>query len=196
MDRTYRILIPIFLLMIFLPASVESQQRKSLVQRRLMADMRELKNKLNQLNQTVKRLEKLVAQLRRRNQKNRKRILTLERELDRTNYPDRATNQRTNPEPRRTSQSATNEPRQQKTNPGGEWIESPDHPYTIRRNPLDHKVIYVTTDDTTLTKLAHRYYRDASYWRAIYQFNRDKLPSPDVIPPGLNLVLPPIANIQ
>lgn len=178
---------------------VRSQDRSSMVRDRLMADMRELKDQLTQLNETVNRLQNTISDLRRENQKNKNRILELERRLDRmgedaeTNA-DRNSNNNSRgsaqPEPTSSDQ------RSRATESDDEWVQAPNQSYEIRREPLDHKVIYVTTDDTTLTELAHKYYRDASFWRVIYELNRDKLPSPDVVPPGVNLVLPPVQNIE
>jgi len=76
------------------------------------------------------------------------------------------------------------------------WVPSPNVDYQIRREPLDREVNFVTTDDTILTELAHKYYRDSSYWRRIYEVNEDKLPSPDVVPPDISLRLPPVDELQ
>ncbi len=42
----------------------------------------------------------------------------------------------------------------------------------------------------TLSHIAQRDYGDPSRWRSIYAANRDKLSSPGLIDPGLELVLP------
>lgn len=180
-----------------LPAEAQ-QQKRNMVRQRLMADMRELKNQLSQLNRTVNQLQNTISQLKRENQSLKNRVLKLERRLDRRPRPRRQDTERTrderNQQRRNQQQSTVREP--SADNSGDEWVTVPGHPYEIRRTPLDHRVIYITTDDTTLTKLAHKYYRDASYWKTIYEVNRDKLPSPDVVPPGVTLILPPLKNLN
>jgi nucleoid-associated protein YgaU len=42
----------------------------------------------------------------------------------------------------------------------------------------------------TLSHIAQRCYGDPSRWHSIYKANRDELSSPDLIDPGLELVIP------
>jgi nucleoid-associated protein YgaU len=53
--------------------------------------------------------------------------------------------------------------------------------------PRTHKIV----DGDTLEALARRYLGDASRWTEIYEANRHVLPSPDLLPIGAELKLPP-----
>lgn len=180
----------------FTPA--QSQDRNNMVRERMMADMRELKDQLTQLNKTVNQLQNTISDLRRENQRNKNRIIELEQRLEHLSKSSEDRTDRREDEPKtQTANKTRSTPNDRSAaKDDDEWVQAPNQSYEIRREPLDHKVIYVTTDDTTLTELAHKYYRDASFWRVIYELNRDKLPSPDVVPPGVNLVLPPVQNIE
>lgn len=180
----------------FTPA--QSQDRNNMVRERMMADMRELKDQLTQLNKTVNQLQNTISDLRRENQRNKNRIIELEQRLEHLSKSseDRTDRREDDPKTQTANKTRSTPNDRSAAKDDDEWVQAPNQSYEIRREPLDHKVIYVTTDDTTLTELAHKYYRDASFWRVIYELNRDKLPSPDVVPPGVNLVLPPVQNIE
>jgi nucleoid-associated protein YgaU len=49
---------------------------------------------------------------------------------------------------------------------------------------------YVVVPGDSLSKIAKRYYGDASQWRRIYEANRDQLSNPDLIHPGQRLKIP------
>jgi len=86
----------------------------------------------------------------------------------------------------------------QKTKPDlhGEWIMDNDRPYPIRREPLDQEVTYTTGPNDTLSKIAHQYYHDSELWMRLYLVNENRLNSPDNLPPGTILRLPPINRIK
>lgn len=56
--------------------------------------------------------------------------------------------------------------------------------------PAAGRATYVVERGDTLTSIAREVLRDASRWREIYELNRDKLASPDVVPAGTELRLP------
>ncbi|HMQ16595.1 MAG TPA: LysM domain-containing protein, partial [Phycisphaerae bacterium] len=49
---------------------------------------------------------------------------------------------------------------------------------------------YVVGEGETLTQIARNALKDGGRWREIYELNRDKLSSPDVLIPGMVLRLP------
>jgi nucleoid-associated protein YgaU len=49
---------------------------------------------------------------------------------------------------------------------------------------------YVVKSGDTLSKIAKREYGDASEWKKIHEANRAKIPNPDLIHPGDELVIP------
>lgn len=51
-------------------------------------------------------------------------------------------------------------------------------------------VVHTVQPGDTLSKIARTYYGDASQYTRIFEANRDKLSSPDVIRPGQKLVIP------
>ncbi len=51
---------------------------------------------------------------------------------------------------------------------------------------------HIVTDGETLPMIAQRYYRDITLWTVIYQANQDRLKSPELLPIGTELVIPPI----
>jgi len=53
--------------------------------------------------------------------------------------------------------------------------------------PLRH----VVADGETLPLIAQHYYRDITLWPLIYQANQDRLSSPELLPVGTELVIPP-----
>lgn len=78
----------------------------------------------------------------------------------------------------------------------GEWIVDDSRPYPIRREPLDEQVTFTTGPNDTLSKIAHQYYHDAELWFRLFLVNEDRLDSPDNLPPGTTLQLPPIDRIK
>lgn len=184
-------------LLLVVPLFVGAQEtsRRQLIQDRLLSDISSINDQLSRLNRTVNRLEDEISQLKNVNQRQRNRINELEktvaslRDGSTTSQASRGTGERRED----TTVSGNDSP---STSSPSMWEPHPNVPYEIRREPLNYELIYITTDDTTLTKLAHRYYRDASYWRNIYRVNEDKLPSPDVVPPGVRLRLPPIEEFN
>ena len=55
---------------------------------------------------------------------------------------------------------------------------------------MSEPVWHVVTDGDSLPKIAQRYLRDANRAREIYDMNRDKLDSPDLLPIGAELRIP------
>ena len=50
---------------------------------------------------------------------------------------------------------------------------------------------YTVKKGDTLSKIAKEFYGSASKWHAIHEANRDAIPNPDLIHPGLQLTIPP-----
>ncbi len=59
--------------------------------------------------------------------------------------------------------------------------------------PTGDQVHHAQPGDT-LSGIAQKYYGDRNYWRTIYQANRDKMDSPDVVRTGVRLVIPKRAD--
>ncbi|MGQ9604998.1 MAG: LysM peptidoglycan-binding domain-containing protein [Thermogutta sp.] len=55
------------------------------------------------------------------------------------------------------------------------------------RTPAAHRV----QDGDTLPSLAERYLGDGSLWPILYEMNRDRIPSPDLLPLGVSLIVDP-----
>lgn len=55
---------------------------------------------------------------------------------------------------------------------------------------------YVVAEGDTLTKIATNVLKDAKRWPEIYELNRDRLESPDVVPEGIELRMPPLASVK
>jgi nucleoid-associated protein YgaU len=49
---------------------------------------------------------------------------------------------------------------------------------------------YTVVAGDSLSKIAKRYYGDASQWRRIHEANRDQITNPDLIHPGQRLKIP------
>lgn len=197
MERnSFGILGYVFVLLI-LPFSLTAQEnsRQQLIQDRLLSDISNINDQLSRLNRTVNRLENQVSQLKNENQNQRNRINELEQTVEelRDNSSGGSSGESDSGDSRLKTVSGSED--RSESSPSL-WEPLPNVPYQIRRDPLEEELIYITTDDTTLTKLAHIYYRDSSFWRQIYQVNKDKLPSPDIVPPKVRLRLPPIAELK
>jgi LysM repeat protein len=50
---------------------------------------------------------------------------------------------------------------------------------------------HIVADGETLPEIAQRYYRDSTLWTFIYRANQERLPSPELLPIGTELVIPP-----
>lgn len=62
----------------------------------------------------------------------------------------------------------------------------------------DHSKVHVVVQGETLAGIAAKEYGDCAAWRVIADFaeNRNKIPNPRRLPPGLELRLPPIEDSQ
>lgn len=49
---------------------------------------------------------------------------------------------------------------------------------------------YTVVSGDSLSKIAKRFYGDASQWKRIHAANVDKVPNPDLIHPGQELIIP------
>lgn len=49
---------------------------------------------------------------------------------------------------------------------------------------------YTVVKGDSLSKIAKRFYGDASQWKRIYEANRDRIKNPDLIQPGWTLSIP------
>lgn len=203
MERySYRFL-GLLLVLLVLPLSLRAQDtsRKELIQDRLLSDISSINDQLSQLNRTVNQLEDRISELRNTNQQQRNRINQLEETVETlrngsstvSTSDEESVSDEESAERQDTTVSGNDSPAESTPSM---WESHPQVSYEIRREPLNYELIYITTDDTTLTKLAHRYYRDAGLWRNIYRMNEEKLPSPDVVPPEVRLQLPPIDELE
>jgi nucleoid-associated protein YgaU len=50
---------------------------------------------------------------------------------------------------------------------------------------------YTVVAGDSLSKIAKKYYGDATQWRRIFEANRDQIENPDLIQPGWKLAIPP-----
>lgn len=57
--------------------------------------------------------------------------------------------------------------------------------------PAPESERYTVASGDSLSKIAKKYYGDASQWRRIFEANRDQIEDPDLIQPGWKLVIPP-----
>ncbi len=162
-----------------------------------MSDIREVRKQLSQLTETVDQLQSEVDRLNTDNERQKARIKMLEQLVNRLRETGKSPNihkPESSDKPQK-SQEKTKSSREE-TSQDTVWTSSSDFDYKIRKSPLDKETTYVTTYGTTLTKLAHRYYRDASFWKEIYRINRDKLPAPNEVPEGVRLRLPPVDKLR
>lgn len=58
-------------------------------------------------------------------------------------------------------------------------------------SPKPQSEHYTVAKGDSLSKIAKKYYGDASQWRRIFEANRDQIEDPDLIQPGWQLVIPP-----
>jgi 5'-nucleotidase/UDP-sugar diphosphatase len=49
---------------------------------------------------------------------------------------------------------------------------------------------YVTQKGDTLSKIAQKFYKDASKWKKIWEANKARIPNPDKLPVGTKLIIP------
>jgi len=59
------------------------------------------------------------------------------------------------------------------------------------RSSREIPAVHDVRDGDTLPSLAARYLGDASLWPILYEINRDRIPSPDLLPLGLTLIVDP-----
>lgn len=59
----------------------------------------------------------------------------------------------------------------------------------LAQSPLARR--HVVADGETLPEIAQRYYRDSTLWTFIYRANQERLPSPELLPIGIELLIPP-----
>lgn len=50
---------------------------------------------------------------------------------------------------------------------------------------------HIVADGETLPEIAQRYYSDSTLWTFIYRANQERLPSPELLPIGMKLMIPP-----
>lgn len=50
---------------------------------------------------------------------------------------------------------------------------------------------YVVRSDDTLSTIAKKFYGKSAAWQKIYNANRDKIPSPERLKPGITITIPP-----
>lgn len=174
--------------------SQENSKEQDVIYQRLLSDMRSLRQQISQINSTVNNLQQTVSRLENKTQRQKNRINELEEKLETKKSSGESTSTQDSVESN--SKQASSPQKRTKSDEKSVWVDHPNHDYKIRRTPLDHETTFTTTDDTTLTELAHRYYRNSSYWRQIYEINKDKLPSPGVVPPKLELRLPPLSDLR
>ncbi len=58
-------------------------------------------------------------------------------------------------------------------------------------SPSGATAVHKVEDGDTLPALAARYLGDASFWPILYEINRDRIPSPDLLPLGSTLIVDP-----
>ena len=68
----------------------------------------------------------------------------------------------------------------------------PPKPRADRDQPPAGRATYVVERGDTLTKIARDVLNDATRWREIFDLNRDKLESADILQVGMELRLPPL----
>lgn len=56
---------------------------------------------------------------------------------------------------------------------------------------MDQSTNYIVENGDSLSKIAKRFYGNASAWKSIFEANRDQLVDPDQIKPGQILKIPP-----
>ena len=62
---------------------------------------------------------------------------------------------------------------------------------SVRPSSGETPVLHRVQDGDTLPSLAARYLGDASLWPVLYEINRDRIPSPDLLPLGVSLIVDP-----
>jgi nucleoid-associated protein YgaU len=60
----------------------------------------------------------------------------------------------------------------------------------IRAREESKTMKYVVKSGDTLSKIARELYGDANRWREIYEANKERIESPNVIRPGWELIIP------
>ena len=57
-------------------------------------------------------------------------------------------------------------------------------------------ITYVVQAGDSLSAIAKKFYGDANRWTEIWEANKDKVPDPNLISPGLELRIPGLAGAQ
>ena len=60
-------------------------------------------------------------------------------------------------------------------------------------NVPPREIIHKVVSSDNLVELSKKYYGDGTKWRSIHEANKDKIPNPDVLYTGLELLIPEIA---
>ncbi len=76
------------------------------------------------------------------------------------------------------------------------WEYGPDRAYPILARPLDQELAKRITEDDSLSRLAHQFYRNAAYWEPLYDYNRELIPDVKSLPGGREIKLPPISQLH
>ncbi len=151
---------------------------------------RELKEKIKTKNRKITRLRRINRELNRINMELEKELVKLqEKQLAET----AAVSAKNDSAADTVSQAKKNTPTRGENN--SKWIKD-GRPYPVRREPLDHEKEYRTRHVDTLSRLAHQYYGDGSYWYKLYKANEDRLADPNSLPSGTKLRLPPFEELK
>ncbi|MFB6355396.1 MAG: LysM peptidoglycan-binding domain-containing protein, partial [bacterium] len=180
-------------------ADTDLPSNKSMVEQRLRADIQELREENKKLRRTIRRLrnnrnsstssgrETSEASVDQQRLKQYRKVL---RKIHRliSSMPGIDVKKTSN----KSSKSTQKKVRNPDDSSGGEWVQEEGRPYPIRKEPLQEETTYVTDGDDTLSKISHQFYHDADLWLRVYLVNESRLPSPDTLPPGTRLRLPPL----
>lgn len=207
-------IITLLLLTLSFPAIAQNNNgapdQNNMIKQRLRSDIEDLKNENETLKERIEQFESQQKQsasnsvldqgeLRKENQRLRKLLQRYRKAIhqlvETMRQADSALKQ--SETTTNTGEEVTHET-QEKQDPevDEKWIQDENRPYPIRREPLQKEITYTTGPNDTLSKLAHQYYHDAELWIRIYLVNEDRLDSPDNLPPGTKLRLPPIDRIR
>lgn len=61
---------------------------------------------------------------------------------------------------------------------------------TSTRSSSEDRVTHTVQEDETLSSIAKQYYGSAGYYKMIYEANRERIPNPNFVRPGVRLVIP------
>ena len=79
---------------------------------------------------------------------------------------------------------------------GSQFIEvPPQSPVRINvpqpQPPVQKAIVHYVGKEETLSDISRKYYQTAGDWKAIYEANRSVIPNPNLLRPGVRLVIPP-----